>query len=81
MRVQSRAEHRRDQAAIHRRFVEGSRGVNDPLGRAWGQAARTGGGSFTPRLLHEPKQDGRQNTPPFQGAVVARNAAKVTAAH
>jgi hypothetical protein len=28
------------------------------------------------RLPHEPTQDGRQNTPPFQGVTVARNAAK-----
>ena len=61
-------------------LAAGSRGVNDPLGRAWGQTARAGGGSFTPRLLLLTGTDGRHKTPPFQGAAVARDAAQVPAA-
>lgn len=47
----------------------GSRGVNDPGGRDWGQTGRAGGGSFTPRLHHQPELTGRHKTPPVRGAV------------
>ena len=49
-------------------LTAGSRGVNDPLGRAWGQTARARGGSFTPRFTLEPTLVGRHNAPPFQRA-------------